>query len=162
MYFNIFLFFSSQFHKFENHATRFAREISMYSLFSGLNKVKQSFIADQRIDRLELKRSSGANFSRRKKIRWIEHTWIPPRATMRISRAAKILSLSRYALLFIPSRHARRSFESAGTHTTLDCQLHRTLSIPSKSLRVTIPLERYRHIYKICALLANESFYIVK
>lgn len=48
IYFNF--FFSILLNKFANHATRFVREVSMYSLFSGLSKVKQSFIADQRID----------------------------------------------------------------------------------------------------------------
>lgn len=138
----------------------------MYNLFPGLSKVKQSFIADQRIDRLELKGSSGANFLRRKKIRWIEHTWIPPRATMRISRAAKSVSFFFFSLFvhtFIYSIPSRTSLIRIRMHP------HNS-RLPAASRIVESfkiftrhdPLSKDIVTFEICVLLANESTILKK
>lgn len=86
----------------------------MSPVFSPNGQVKQSFIADQRIDRSELKRSLGKTPRGKRK-----HDESSTRESRHAPQCKSLAPrrVSRRALLFIPSRHARRSLESARTHT---------------------------------------------
>jgi len=84
--------------------------------------------------------------SSRKKTRWIEHTWwIPPRATMRVSRAAK--SLKTHFYLFRPFTHVAHSnlhaptrlLEPAASCIVESFKIFMRHDSPSRSF------ERYRH-----------------
>jgi len=118
------------------------------------DEVKQSFIADQRIVQAVDWKEVSANSSWKKKIRWIKHTWILPRATIRASLSLSSLvlrararagkrSVSRGAhfYLFHPVTRVAHSNPYAPTrHPWTSCTAHCRIS-PKSSCVTISPLE---------------------